>query len=134
MISTTAACGWLPRAPFVGGPLDGSAAAPLRRKTETVHPTYRTGDGRSVREGQVPTPGSPCYTHREYDVAATIHDTAGYYEWTPRLGPEIDHSYSCITCGLTDETTPCHGLFFNRDGQMGCDDPRCETPGSPWTR
>ena len=134
MISTTAACGWMPPAPFVGGPEDGNVARPLRRKSETVQPTHRTAHGRAVREGEVPVPGYPCYTLREYPVVDTIHETGGYYEWSPCLGPEVDHSYSCITCGLTDETTPCHGLFFNRDGQMGCDDPRCETPGSPWTR
>jgi len=129
MISTTAACGWMPPAPYVGGPLEGSAAPALRRKTETVHPTNRTADGRSVREGEVPTPGYPCYVHREWDVVATIHDTAGYYEWSPTLGPAVDHS--CTTCGLTENTTTCEGLFFNREGKMGCEDPRCETPGGP---
>lgn len=129
MIETTAVCGWMPGAPYVNGPLDGNVAPPLRRKTETVHPTHRTADGRSVREGTVPTPSSPCYVHREYPTVATIHDTAGYYEWLPCLGPEIDHS--CVTCGLTEDTTDCEGLFFNHAGQMGCEDPRCETPWGP---
>jgi len=78
MISTTAACGYLPRAPYLGGPLDGTAAAPLRRKAETVHPTYRTAEGKSVR-GEAP-PDVPHYTLRSLDLIHDIYDT-GYYEW-----------------------------------------------------
>jgi len=75
MISTTAACGWLPRAPYLGGPLDGSAAPPLRRKAETVHPTYRTAEGKAVR-GEV-SPDESHYAQRDYDVINGIHDTGG---------------------------------------------------------
>jgi len=66
MISTTAACGWMPRAPYLGGPLDGTAAPPLRRKAETVHPTYRTAEGKAVR-GEV-APDESHYAQRDYDV------------------------------------------------------------------
>ena len=86
MISTTAACGWMPRAPYIGGPLDGSAAPPLRRKAETVHPTYRTAEGKAVR-GEVPPDGEH-YTHSSYICIESIHDSGGFYEWVP-AGPSV---------------------------------------------
>jgi hypothetical protein len=78
MISTTAACGYLPAAPCVGGPLDGTRVAPLRRKRETVHPDYRTREGRSVR-GDGPPVGQH-YVHRGEEQADGLFDV-GFYEW-----------------------------------------------------
>ncbi len=70
------ACGYLPRATYVGGPLAGTSAAPLRRKRETVHPPYRTEDGGTIR-GCNPPPGSH-YAHRNCKCC-----WGGYYEHVP---------------------------------------------------
>ena len=116
MISTTAACGWLPRAPYLGGPLDGSAAPPLRRKAETVHPTYRTADGKSIR-GEVP-PDHPHYAQRDHDVINSIHDTGGWYEWVP-AGPSAQVD-TCAECGQR--------LLLRTPGRTRCE--RCRLAAS----
>ena len=128
MISTTdVTCGYLPPADYLDGPLNGTAVRPLRRNAEKVHPSFRTAEGKAVR-GEVP-PDDPHYTHSSYGHIVSLHDAGGYYEWVPCLGPSVDHS--CTTCGLTEDTTTCEGLFFNHKGKMGCEDPRCQTPGGP---
>jgi len=47
-------CSWIPPAVYLGGPQDGLTAAAAKRVSGTVHPPYRTPDGRIAGGDQAP--------------------------------------------------------------------------------
>jgi hypothetical protein len=93
-VAANPACGYRPRARYVGGPLDGKSAAPLRRKTGPVHPLFRTSAGKTVA-------GAPGAAH--YYLRGTGWEA--FYEFTDHPAaqphPHADggcHAVSCTAC------------------------------------